>query len=90
MAGHDRLSSLILAHWSRCQPSMLAQLRREGRLQTVLQETAERMADFLYELVSVKKLEHHQAWEMMLSEFLTSEESTSTANPSPDPPATSG
>jgi hypothetical protein len=90
MAEHDRLSSLVLAHWSRCQPKMLAQLRRDGRLETALHETTERMTDFLYELVSVKKMEHHQAWEMMLNEFLLPEESSSTASLSPAPPATSG
>jgi len=90
MAEHDRLSSLILTHWSRCQPKMLAQLRRQHRLETALQETADRMTDFLYELVSVKKMEHHQAWEMMLNEFLLPEESSSTTILRPAPPATSG
>jgi hypothetical protein len=89
MAEHDRLSSLILVHWSRYQPSMLAQLRSQGRLESALHETAERMADLLYDLVSVKKMEHHQAWEMMVSEFLLPEESSSTSQMS-HPPATSG
>jgi hypothetical protein len=86
----DRLSSLILEHWSRCQPSMLAELRRQGRLETTLEETAGQMADLMYELVSVQKMEYHQAWEMAVEQFLLPEESSSPSNPNPAPPATSG
>jgi len=75
MSDHDRLSSLILAHWSRRHPSMLAQLRQHNRLEQTLEETAERFADLLYDLVSVKKMEHHQAWEIAIREFLLPEES---------------
>jgi hypothetical protein len=90
MAEHDRLSSLVLAHWSRYQPKMLRQLRQENRLPQALEATAQQMADLLYDLTMVKKMEHHQAWEMMLNEFLLPGESSSTANPSPGPHATSG
>ena len=81
MSGHDRLSSLILEHWSRYHPSMLAQLSRENRLERTLEETAQNFADLLYDLVSVKKIEYHQAWELAVQEFLLAEESSST-NPS--------
>ena len=74
----DRLSSLILAHWTRYHPKMLAQLQRENLLQQTLEETAERFADLLYDLVSVRKMEHHQAWELAISEILLPEESPST------------
>jgi hypothetical protein len=63
MADHDRLASLILAHWSRFHPRMLAKLRQENRLQQTLEETAERFTDLMYETVSVRKMEYHQAWE---------------------------
>jgi hypothetical protein len=78
MQGQDRLSSLILEHWSRCHPKMLAELRQQNRLQQTLQETAERFSDFLYEMVSVKKMEYNQAWELAIQEFLLPEESHST------------
>lgn len=87
MAEHDRLSNLILAHWSRYHPSMLARLKRENQLEKVLEETAEQFADLLYQLVSVQKMEHNQAWEIAVNQFLLPEESSST-NPS-SPPATS-
>jgi hypothetical protein len=78
MEGQDRLSSLILEHWSRYHPKMLAELRKQNQLQQRLDETAEKFADLLYELVSVKKMEHHQAWELAVNQFLLPEESPST------------
>ena len=87
MPDHDRLSSLILAHWNRYQPSMLVLLQREGRLQQELEETAEQVSDLMYELVSVRKMEYHRAWEIAVEQFLLPEESSSTS-PS-DLPATS-
>ena len=78
MADRDRLSSLILDHWSRYHPSTLARLQRENCLEETLQETAERFADLLYDLTSVRKMEHHQAWELAIQEILLPEESRST------------
>jgi hypothetical protein len=75
MADHDRLSSLILEHWSLYHPKMLAELRQQNRLDQTLEETAERFTDILYELVSVKKMEHHRAWEIAVREILLPEES---------------
>jgi hypothetical protein len=88
MPDHDRLSSLILNHWSRYHPSMLAQLKQQNRLQEELEKTAEQFTDLLYELVSVRKMEYHQAWEMAVNEFLLPEESSLT-NPKTSPPAIS-
>jgi len=78
MSGHDRLSSLIFEHWSRYHPRMLAQLRRQNLLQQTLEETAERFTDLLYDLTMVRKMEHHQAWEIAIREILLPEESPST------------
>jgi hypothetical protein len=75
MEDHDRLSSLILEHWSRYHPKMLAELRRQYLLQRTLNETAERFADLLYDLVSVKKMEYVQAWDIAIQEILLPEES---------------
>jgi len=88
MPDHDRLSNLILAHWSRYHPLMLAELRKQHRLEEELEATAERFANFLYDLVSVRKMEYTQAWEMAIEEFLLPEESSSTS-PTINPPATS-
>jgi hypothetical protein len=75
MENHDALSSLILEHWSRYHPKMLAELRRQNRLKQTLEETAERFTDILYELVSVKKIQYAQAWEIAVQEILLPEES---------------
>jgi hypothetical protein len=79
----DRLSSLILDHWERYHPSMLVQLKRENRLEKVLEETAEQFTDLLYQLVSVEKMEYHQAWEIAVDQFLLPEESSSKSRSSP-------
>jgi hypothetical protein len=89
MPDRDRLSNLVLTHWSRYHPSMLARLKREGRLERELEKTAQQFADLLYELTSVKKMEYTQAWELAVNQFLLPEESSST-NPKTNPPATSG
>jgi hypothetical protein len=78
MENHDRLSSLILEHWSLYHPKMLAELRQQNRLQQMLEETAERFTDILYDLVSVKKMEYNQAWEIAIQEILLPEESPSS------------
>jgi hypothetical protein len=57
---------------------MLAELRQQDRLQQTLEETAERFSSLLYDLVSVKKLEYHQAWEIAIREILLPEESPSS------------
>ena len=86
MPDHDRLSSLILEHWSRYQPLMLKWLREQKMLETALSDTAEQMSDRLYELVSVRGMEYNQAWELVIHEFLLPEESSPTSSPNPQPP----
>ena len=90
MPDHDRLSNLILSHWSLYQPSMVDWLRQENLLDSTLNETAERMSDRLYDLISVRKLDHHLAWELAIQEFLRPEESSSTSSPRPLRLVTSG
>jgi hypothetical protein len=90
MPDHDRLSNVILSHWSLYQPSMVEWLRRENLLDSTLNDAADQMSDRLYELISLRKMEHHQAWELTIREFLSPEESFSTSNPSQARPATSG
>jgi hypothetical protein len=88
MPDHDRLCSLILEHWSRYHPSMLAQLKQQNRLQEELEEAAEQFADLLFELVSVRKMEYHQAWELAVNQFLLPEE-PSLMSQRHNPPETS-
>jgi len=89
MAQRDRLSSLILEHWTRYFPTMLAELRQQNRFHQVLEETAERFTDLLYNLTSVHKMEYNQAWEIAIYEMLPPGESSSTSSQPSSPPATS-
>ena len=47
MPDHDRLCSLILEHWSRYHPSMLAQLKQQNRLQEEVNVFVGRREDIL-------------------------------------------
>jgi hypothetical protein len=87
MPEHDRLSSLVLAHWQRYHPKMLRQLQQENRLEQELEKTAQEFSDLLFNLISVKKMEYHQAWEIAIDQILLPEESSSTSQK--DPRATS-
>jgi hypothetical protein len=78
MADRDRLSNLILENWSRCRPRMLHELKQQNRLEQTLQETAERFTNLLYDLLSVRKMEYTEAWDMAIREILPPEESHST------------
>jgi hypothetical protein len=69
MPDHDRLSSLILEHWSRYQPTMLQQFQSEGTLEKELEAMVERFADRLFLLISVERMEYTQAWETTVDEF---------------------
>jgi hypothetical protein len=75
MDDHDRLSNLILLHWQSFAPKLYGELKESNRLEAALSETSAQMADLLYELISVRKLEYHQAWELAMDQFLTTEES---------------
>jgi hypothetical protein len=90
MADQLRLSNLILEHWNRYHPSMVEELRQRNGLDAALAETTDQFSELLYQLVSVRKMEYHQAWEIAVHQFLLPEESSSTSNPKPGPPAISG
>jgi len=77
MPDRDRIANLILEHWSRYHPNKLDRLRQENLLERALEATAEHFSGVLYELVSVKKMEYHQAWELAIREILLPEESSS-------------
>src|ERR1700740_3020891 len=81
MPDHDRLSSLILEHWSRYRPSMLALLKQQNRLEEELGATAERFADILYHLLTVEKLDYLEAWKLTMEEILPESSSRSPSIP---------
>jgi len=78
MNNRDKLSNLILTHWQRYHPTMLAQFQRENRLEAELEATAQQFADLMYELVAVRKMQYHAAWEIAIDQFLLPEEEESS------------
>ena len=74
MNHRDKISSVILAHWQRHQPTMVAQFRQKNRLEKELEATAQQFSDRMYELTAVKKMDYRAAWEMAIHEFLLPEE----------------
>ncbi len=73
MIAPDRLTSLLLKHWTEADPSKVSQLRQQHRLQEELKAKAEAFTDRMYELVSVNKMDYMEAWEMAVDQFLIPE-----------------
>ena len=69
MKERTALFDLILKHWREHCPQMVRDLEKENRLDQAVFETQERTGDLLYELVSVKKMDYHAAWELAREEW---------------------
>ena len=67
---NSSLSRMILRHWQQHRPQMVEELSSRNQLDQTLDETATRTADLLYELVSVKKMQYHAAWEIAMQEWV--------------------
>ena len=65
----SRLAQMIHSHWLKHCPGLVEELTAKGRLAQALQETEERTADLLYELMSVRKLQYQPAWELATMEW---------------------
>ncbi len=63
------LGEAILKHWREHCPQMVRDLEKENRLEQAVFETQTRTGDLLYELVSVKKMDYHAAWELAREEW---------------------
>ena len=71
---NDLLSSLILTHWRNYQPTMLAQFKKENRLEAELEATANQFSDLIHQLVVIEKMSYPAAWEIAVEQFLLPEE----------------
>jgi hypothetical protein len=65
----NRLREMILSHWCLYRPQMVEDLRRSNQLDQALSETEERTSDLLYDLLSVKKMQYQEAWELATREW---------------------
>jgi hypothetical protein len=69
MHEQTRLREMILSHWCLYRPQMVEELRRNNQLDQSLSQAEERTADLLHELLSVKKLQYQEAWELATREW---------------------
>ena len=65
----NRLREMILSHWQAHRPQMVEELRQSNQLEQAISEAEERTADLLYELLSVKKMQYQDAWELATREW---------------------
>ena len=65
----NRLREMILSHWQEHLPQMVEDLRKSNQLEQAISEAEERTADLLYELLSVKKMQYQEAWELATREW---------------------
>ena len=83
------LGEKILRHWREHCPQMVRDLERQNRLDQAVFAAQETTGDLLYELVSVKKMNYPQAWELATQEWALPESGNQDETTSGDlpPPA---
>jgi hypothetical protein len=69
MYERNRLGQMILEHWQKHRPQMVAELRETNQLDQTIYEIQETTGDLLYELVSVQKMDYQAAWEIAMREW---------------------
>jgi hypothetical protein len=69
MYERNRLGQMILEHWEKHRPQMVAELREANQLDQTIYEAQETTGDLLYELVSVQKMDYQAAWEIAMREW---------------------
>jgi hypothetical protein len=99
MNERNAMGDLILKHWQTHLPRMVAELEKSGRLEQAILDAQEHTGDLLYELLTVRKMEYHAAWELAMREWAFLPSEAETARPlsevpiprqvAPTPPATS-
>ena len=83
MKERTALGEAILRHWREHCPQMVRDLEKQNRLDQAVLETQERTGDLLYELMAVKKLDYHAAWELAAQEWMLPGEDSPTADAPP-------
>ena len=76
MTEQTALGQAIEKHWREHRPQMVKDLEKSGRLKQAVLEAQELTGDLLYELVSVKKMDYHAAWELAMREWALLPEET--------------
>ena len=94
MTERTALGEKVLNHWREHCPQMVRDLEKQNRLEQAVLEAQTRTGDLLYELVSVKKMNYPQAWELAMQDWALppsgSQDETTTGDlPPPNPSGTS-
>jgi hypothetical protein len=69
MTERTALGVAILKHWRDNCPQMVRDLEKENRLEQAVFEAQEKAGDLLYEMVSVRKMNYQDAWELAAQEW---------------------
>ena len=69
MKERTALGERILKHWQENRPQMVSELENNNRLDQAVLEAQELTGDLLYELVSVRKMNYQDAWELAAQEW---------------------
>jgi len=69
MKERTALGVAILKHWRENCPQMVRDLEKENRLELAVFEAQEKTGDLLYELVSVRRMNYQDAWELAAQEW---------------------
>jgi hypothetical protein len=69
MTERTALGEAILKHWRENCPQMVRDLEKENRLEQAVFAAQEKTGDLLYELVSVRKMNYQEAWELAAQEW---------------------
>lgn len=69
MKERTALGVAILKHWRENCPQMVRDLEKENRLELAVFEAQEKTGDLLYELVSVRRMNYQDAWELAVQEW---------------------
>src|SRR5438270_10122402 len=80
------LGEKILKHWREHCPQMVRDLEQQHRLDEAVLAAQETTGDLLYELVSVKKMNYPQAWELAAQEWALPESPSQDETTSGDLP----
>ena len=69
MKERTALGEAILKHWRENCPQMVQDLEKQNRLEQAVFEAQEKTGDLLYEMVSVRKMNYQDAWELAAQEW---------------------
>jgi hypothetical protein len=69
MEEKNRLQQMILKHWLAHRPRMVEELRKKNQLEQAIAEAGQRTSDLLYDLLSAKKMQYQEAWELATREW---------------------